>query len=275
MSEERPTMKVSPKKLLFKIRPSFNPTEPEITSHAMWRELCPPRGGSNQLVKGNSAWELISQFFPSNSSVEPHTPIIPSWLNLLLREMTVDDSCEITGVPEVETNVDLPSHKTHRIGRNHDMVILWKTIAGQRCVACVEAKASESFSCKIGPYYRKHNGKPASRIPERINHMLSDILNLRKVDEAPAKDIHYQLLHACAGTLLEGAKHNAAKVILAVVGFKESTSNDRAFQYFINLLSNEIPLIMKSDFLFGPFNIPGGVLISRKIPLYMIKTKGI
>lgn len=105
---------------------------------------------------------------------------------------------------------------------------------GERVVACVEAKAGESFDVTVkqqtaaanAPQAKAEKDGQISNAPERLKGLLERFVGYPPT-ERRVQDMRYQLLTALAGTLSEAEDQGAQHAVLMVHEFlTDERSND-------------------------------------------------
>ena len=238
-----------------------------INSVEDWFRLAPPKRGERQWKDGRSAKELAKAFFRDDS------PRLPSELQALFaaHPATHELSVEI-GIPEHVTRLDnLPGEH-----RNHDMV-LYGHADTQRVLVAVEAKADEPFgSHTVEEYLRRVEGS-RSNVPKRIEALCQALFG--RLPDHELSGLRYQLLTAAAGTLIEARRKGyvAEAAVFVIYEFiTNSTSDERLAQNsqdldnFIRALGGRT---VAPGELAGPFDVPGGGLVPRSVPLLIGKAK--
>jgi hypothetical protein len=113
----------------------------------------------------------------------------------------------------------------------------------------------------------RERGK-STRFPERADKFSRSLFGFpaltpaREVDPRIA-DLPYQLLSGVAGTIVEAAKHQAARAIFIVhvlesdgLDRKKLEANERGLGMLCQLLRLEVP-VNERDWLLGPARYPG------------------
>ncbi len=211
--------------------------------------------------------ELARSWFRNNDHPQP-----PDELLSLLHSNTHLKGIEFTsGIPELVT--PLPERGE---GRNHDLALIANINDGQVTVT-IEAKADEPFgSDTILEYYnkaikRREKGE-STRVPERIEQLLSMVDPEVPVEKSKWKDIRYQLLTALCGTILQAKIDNSTLAVLVIHEFKTSETdedkhaqNHSELKNFLSVLSGQ-EMDIESGTMYDGFNVDGmGFMIGKVV----------
>lgn len=165
--------------------------------------------------------------------------------------------------------------------RNTDILIDAKDEHGPFLIA-VEAKADETFDKTIAKTLctaleRKLKNSASNGI-RRLEQLASAVLGARDSGAPALKDIRYQLLTACAGVLCEAERKGYSRALMLVHEFVTSKTSDKNharnaedLSRFITRLSRGAVTEVRSGEINGPFEVPGGPLMSRKVGLFVGK----
>jgi hypothetical protein len=234
----------------------------EITTVENWFDYAPPKKGSRQWKDGRSAKELAKVF------LETGVPATPREIRDLL------SSHEALGM--VELDVIFPEHKIaldrfRGETRNADLAALGNGGCG-RVAVTIEAKADEEFGKTVRQTLA--TAPPGSNLRKRIEALANAVLGHAGPE---INDLRYQLLHATAASLIFARENSATAAVFVVLVFdgpscdKENIArNNRDFDFFLKALSPNGPTPADGK-LSGPFVVPGGEFVPRKLPLFIGK----
>ena len=211
-----------------------------------WFRLAPPAGGLRQWKDGRSAKEFARR-----------------WLNGYPSEVreALDSHPHLEGFepdlvePEYETRLDeFPR------ARNHDAVVQGK--ANDRDVlVCIEAKADEKFDDLISE--RLDSASSGSNFPERVRR-LADGLFGRDVSDPAVTGLRYQLVQACAATVIEAANRGLETAVFLIHEFVTDETQDELLRHnsedlnrFVRVLTKGKHLLVSPNGVLGPVSIPG------------------
>jgi len=208
--------------------------------------------------EGRSAMELAKSWF-RNDALSP-----PQELSSLLHSHPRTNQIELTeGIPELVT--PLPERGN---GRNHDLA-LKGTTDYESVTICIEAKADESFgNTTVGEYWlsgiQKRNRGTSTRVPDRVEALLSMVDPVHTIETSQWKDIRYQLLTALCGTILQAKKDNATLAVLVVQEFRtnetsqvKQAGNHEELERFLTVVSDGGEICLEVGKLYGWFNYDG------------------
>lgn len=165
--------------------------------------------------------------------------------------------------------------------RNTDLVVYAKDAFGQFLIA-VEAKADEPFgetapdalASAVERYAQNSRSNGITRIQQLVVALLGPRLN----NEPSLKDIRYQLLTATAGALCKATERGLGRAVLLIHEFvtdktsdKKHDENARDLNHFVARLSHGAVTSVQSEYLYGPFTVPGAPLLSAKVKLFVGK----
>ena len=218
------------------------------TIHALedWFRLAPPSGGLRQWKDGRSAKEFARR-----------------WLNGYPSEIreALDSHPHLEGFepdlvePEYETRLDeFPR------ARNHDAVVQGK--ANDRDVlVCIEAKADEKFDDLISE--RLDSAFDGGDFPERARRLTLGLFGQDQSDSSIANH-RYQMVQACAATVIEAASRGVRTAVFLVHEFVTDETQDNLHQRNSEDLDQFLATLSKGEHSFitpnralGPFSIPG------------------
>lgn len=201
-----------------------------VQSTEEWEVLCPPLGHSEQWVDNRSAKELAKSVF--------ETGTMPNIINEVLSDMKISLPSEMWGVPEKPTILTWGLSGK----RKHD---LWLYNIQSNVAISIEAKTDESFDRKI---YQKRaaSSKKNSDGGVNMNTRLDGILDFVYQGNPPKnkEELHYQLLSATAGAIIEAKHNNISRVAVVFLVFKSDmlstrklNNNEKAWKFFCDSLS--------------------------------------
>lgn len=204
----------------------------QIYSFDQWRRYAPPAKGAPHWKDFRSAKEMARAWLGGLEATVP-----PPLAGAL-------ETCEAfrgfaisTLRPEHETRLDNLGK-----GRQHDLV-LYGTVGPRRAVVCIEGKADETFGLTIDEELARPPRKDAkgpSRIGDRINALSEKVFGRRP--DAQLGTLRFQLLHALAGTMIEGEKTDIAALVVhefvsSTSKSKRLASNDSDFASFMRVVT--------------------------------------
>lgn len=229
---------------------------PDGTLITTWEEWTRPKR-EYQWKAGRSAMELAKAWF-RNGILSP-----PSELLSLLESHDRLKGIQFTdGIPELVT--PLPERGE---GRNHDLALRGHTDS-ESVTVCIEAKADEPFGTDtISDYLNKANKKRekgiSTRVPERIESLLSIVDPDTTISDSKWHNIKYQLLTAICGTIIQAKIDGSTLAVLIIHEFKGSAmcddkqaENHTNFEDFMSVLEG-VPVQVESGRMYGMFNIGG------------------
>jgi len=167
--------------------------------------------------------------------------------------------------------------------RNSDLVVHARDSQGPYLIT-VEAKADEPYGETIAKtmvaaekrYKKSHRSNGVTRIKQ----LAVALFGTPDICDPPLKDIRYQLLTACAGTLCEAERYGYTRALMLIHEFvTENTSDDKHFSNaadlnsFVNCLSNGSVIAIRDGGIYGPFFVPGTPLLLAKVELFIGKVK--
>lgn len=244
-----------------------------IDSVERWFQFAPPMGKEKHWHPGRSAMEIAKAWFPDQSG----KLVVPEELDRLLHSTDAFPGLRFEeGIPEYEVPLDL-----FRGGkRNTDLVLIGHSENG-KVVISVEAKADEPFDQTLDRRLRTVQQKPESKVPDRINLMLTGLFSHSIEKEPDYADLRYQLLTGTAGALIEAKRREAQVAVFVVHEFvgnkstkqKKLETNRGDFEDFARLLLQNPEASITSEKLYGPVDVPGGEFIPNDIPLYFGKIR--
>jgi hypothetical protein len=231
-----------------------------IRSVKDWFRCAPPK---RQWRDSRSAKELAKAWCGDGAASTPAGFLALLRSHELTRELVLE-----RGIPEYVTQLDdIPGE-----GRNNDMVLI--AMAGdRRVIVTVEAKADESFGPQVRTYVEAKR-ETKSRVPKRVDGLLKALFDVVRDGHY---DLRYQLVHACAATLIEARRWEAKLAILVIQEFiRRSIVSQRRLQRnasdlstFVHALAPDLHL--KPGELVGPIVVPGGGFVPCGIPLLIGK----
>jgi hypothetical protein len=234
----------------------------EIVTVDEWFRFAPPRGGARQWVDGRSAKELAKAFLEGGV---PATP--PELCALLSSHQDLGTVDLLVAFPEHKIAIDRFRGET----RNADLAAVGSGKAG-RVALTIEAKADESFGATLRQTLAAAPAK--SNLPKRIAALVKAVFG----DAGPEVDgLRYQLLHGTAASLIFAKEQSATAAVFIVLEFRgpscsrENLDRNRSdFELFVKKLSPSAPPPVTGS-LSGPFLVPGGGFVPRRLPLYVGK----
>jgi len=239
-------------------------TTPQGSPITQYQEWTRPKK-DYQWKAGRSAMELARSWF-RNDRPEP-----PDELLSLFHPDTRFKELQFTsGTPELVTS--LPERGE---GRNHDLSLI-ATTQNEQVTVTIEAKADEPFgSDTILEYYTKaitrREKETSTRVPERIEQLLSMVDPDVPIEESKWKDIRYQLLTALCGTILQARIDDSSLAVLVVHEFRsDGTSaykhkrNHSDLEDFLSVLAGK-KRILVTDKMYDGFSVDGMDLMIGKV----------
>ena len=174
--------------------------------------------------------------------------------------------------------------------RNSDLVVHAQGPHGPFLMT-VEAKADESFGETVAETLAaavdRYLVNNRSNGITRIKQLAEALLGPRQKGDPPLKDIRYQLLTACAGTLCEAQRRGYSRALMLIQEFVTVKTSDNMhtrnaddLNTFVKRLSHGSVTAIRSGGIYGPFLVPGAPLVSAKVPLFVgkvtrnLRTKG-
>ncbi len=200
-----------------------------VHSTKEWEVLCPPLGQSDQWVDYRSAKELAKSVFDTGT--------FSKVVNEVLSDMNIPLPSEMYGVPEKPTT--LPWGQSGK--RKHD---LWLYNKQSNIAVSIEAKTDESFDRKLSQK-KATSKKKNSDGGFNMNARLDGILDYIYQGKPPRYngDLHYQLLSATAGAILEAKSKCISRVAVIFLVFKSNmlskrklNTNEKAWELFCDSL---------------------------------------
>lgn len=182
-----------------------------IDSVETWKEYASPLGGDRQWRDGRSAKELAKYIIQSKGTM-------PKKMQLALSDCC-GVSCSFTWIPEYVTPFDKEEFGKGE-GRHHDLAMFSKN-----AFVGIEAKADEPFDKPLGQW--KESGKTSSAKENREKRANAMCKLLFGEDSTNYQEIHYQLLSAMTGVLLEAEKRGVEVAVLLIITFKKNGSNNK------------------------------------------------
>jgi len=232
----------------------------QIMDAEEWFKHAPPKKGIKQWCDGYSAKELAKSWTTGG----PHVPLE---LEALFKSHEYTQRLTIERVmAEVKTDLDCFGGP-----RNHDLVLIGHDNKCQRIVACIEAKARESFGKIITEELRIAESKKSSNAPTRIHNLSKAIFGCEPNDHI--KTLRYQLLYALAGTLIEAQRQNATMAVFIVHEFVDDASDSSVIangQDFASFF-HSFPGVTKDAFTLG--QLYGPIQAACKVESCKVPTK--
>ncbi len=246
----------------------FHKSGSEIQSIDDWFLLAPPKKGIKQWKDGRSAKELARAWFPSKGQ-----PKIPNDLSRLLDSHNDTKGVIIEkGIPEHIVALDNFRGKQ----RNCDLA-LYGRVGDNPISINIEAKADEPFDLTIQEKLDRVTN-PRSKIPKRIDILCRSLFGKKQQELPEMANLRYQLLTGSAGTLIdaESIKAHIAVFVIHVflsneLDMEKVDQNDKDFNKFIRLLSENPKLKLENGKLLDPIVVNGGEFVPSHIPLYVGK----
>ena len=147
--------------------------------------------------------------------------------------------------------------------RNSDLLVIANDAFGPYVLA-VEAKADEPYGVTLaealGAALERRIENPRSNGIARIEVLATLLLRPRTVGLPKAKDLRYQLLTACAGTLAEAHRRQLARAVMLVHEFITPATSDvnharnaSDLRLFLSRLSGHANRLVHDGELQGPF----------------------
>lgn len=224
----------------------------QIVDLDTWFKYAPPMGGEKQWKDGRSAKEL-ARFLTANY------PNIPHMLSDVLKPFTSAEA-EFTWAGEYETS--FAKHNLGRgTGRNHDAILYNKDI-----FVGIEAKADEPFGDKyLGEEFENASDNKKKRILGLTTMIFGDEVEKHR-------NLRYQLLTACGGTLLEAKEKGTPKAMVLILVFKKegcyTQENDSNNQQDLNVFLSEAGARFLDN---GCYEVPTSYGKQNGIYLYLKK----
>jgi len=192
----------------------FNAAGKKIDSLDDWLRLAPP-AGAGQVAEGRSFVE------PGRAWVEGDAV---DRVTGLLEDHAGHGGVVIeTGIVEKLTQFD----DNPRGPRHHDLLATASFPAGMLVVG-VEGKADETFGDPLDRHVRRAvDASPASGTPKRVDRLATTFFGSTLADDASLGGLHYQLLSALAGTLVDAREQGAVEAILLIHEFRTARTDDR------------------------------------------------
>jgi hypothetical protein len=202
--------------------------------------------------------ELARSWFRENDHPKP-----PEEFVSLFHSCTRLESIHFTtGIPELVTA--LPERGE---GRNHDLALIGTTVDEQVTIT-IEAKADEPFgNDTIFEYWSKatklrEQGK-STRVPERIEQLLSMVDPGIPIKQSRWRDVRYQLLTALCGTILQAQIDGSSIAVLVIHVFNTDhteadkyAQNHHEFELFLSVFAGKI-MTIDAGRMYGGFNVEG------------------
>lgn len=241
-----------------------------IRSVAEWHDVAPPREPQLHWRDDRSAKELARAWF--GDAAGDHDASVPPELAALFRSHDWTRCLRVeSGVAELVTRLD----DFRGEGRNTDLLLTGYD-GRTRVVVGIEAKADEPFGPVTGEYESEaKQANPDTKIPDRVTLLLESLFG----EPSPQhRALRYQLLHACAATLIEAGKRQADLAVFIVHDFLiegqfnaiKVDANARDFAAFLCRFDPQRRHVEPGR-LYGPFDVPGGPFVPRDIPLLVGK----
>ena len=196
----------------------------EIRSLPDWARCGLPETRRKQHWKeGRSAFELARAW---TGTGKPEAP--ENLVGLLAPGAARGEIVYERAIVECETPLPFAS----RGPRCHDLAV-WARRGDSLLLICVEAKADESFGATVTEELAKARTRPVTRFPDRLSWLTSGMLGISAFPAGmggvlnPAiAGIHYQLLSAIAGTLLEAERVGASETVFLIHEFRTHLTRD-------------------------------------------------
>lgn len=243
----------------------------EIRSLEDWELRAGPKS-QDQWVDGRSAKEAARAWLGLNGSELP-----VEVRKTLSSHASFSNVHEWVSEPEAKLSFDsFPGEP-----RNSDLVVYAKDAFGEFLVA-VEAKADEPFGETVpdalASALERYVQNTRSNGVTRIQQLAVALLGSRQNEEPALKDIRYQLLTATAGALCEAERRGLDRAVLLIHEFVTDKTSDekhyanaRDLNSFVARLSHGAVTSVQSEYLYGPFTVPGAPLLSTKVNLFVGK----
>jgi hypothetical protein len=233
--------------------------EQPIESIEDWFRLAPPAGGRRQWKEGRSAKEAARRWLQG---------VPPEVAEALDFHVDLRGFTATFAEPEVKTELDEFPRK-----RNHDLIVEGQGPNGS-VLLCVEAKADETFDKTVA--VRLDEAVPTSNLPERIRRISLALFGDGRVE--PIADLRYQLLQACAGSLIEAQNRRVQSCVLLVHVFRTRLTDDQRIadnaadlDRFVAHLSGGASTAVPSNGAVGPIAVPGYMTVPHSERLYIAK----
>ena len=256
-----------------------------ISTLNQWFRFAPPKKREKHWKDGRSAMELARSWLSGGIAA------MPECVDDLL-DTNEATSGFLPKVAHAELVTKLDSFSGEH--RNHDLVVMG-TVGVKPTLLAIEGKADEPFGPYIGPYYNARSRVQGSNLPTRVANLSELVFGIRYSGDESSHtigDLRYQLLTAVAGAAREGALRGAEQVVFLIQEFTSVPDLDRGLlgtrparvranaddlANFLRELKRRLnaDIVMPgdhSDFLVGPFPLPGGGIVPGGFPLYVGKT---
>lgn len=247
----------------------------EIKGLQDWMRLAPPQE-EYQWAEGRSAMELARRWLEAS-------PEFPSEIAALLgTRPEFVDVMPSEGIAEAET----PPDDFSGYGRHHDLLVVCDRPGATAPIVVlgVEVKVDEPFDRILDVAMAEAlRRSPNSKVPDRIN-LLADALFGGFVAEQHGT-LHYQLLHAAVGAIIEAESRHASLAALIVHEFVTNESlpakhelNAKALESFVRTLtpradSTLLQLSVEPGILYGPFVVRKTPHVTGECPLFVGKAQ--
>jgi hypothetical protein len=242
----------------------INLKQPNGSSINTWQEWTRPKK-DYQWKTGRSALELARAWFRQDTPQPPK-----ELLSLLHSSKRLSNLKLISGIPELVTAL-----LERGEGRNHDLALNGNTDREQVTIT-IEAKADEPFgNDTILEYWskaikRRERGE-STRVPERIEQLLSLVDPDTPVNQTKWKDIRYQLLTALCGTIIQAQIDGSSLAVLVVHVFDtelieadKHAHNHNELELFLSVLADK-PMIVENGKMYDGFRVNGIDLMVGKV----------
>lgn len=242
-----------------------------LTSLSAWETYAGPKS-SNQWVDGRSAKEVARAWIEGGGTNFPEE---------VSSALTSHKAFGLVQAWQAEPEAKLPFDNFAGEPRNSDLVIYAQDLHGPFLIA-VEAKADEPFgetvaetlAAAVDRYLENNRSNGVARIEQ----LATALLGPRQTDDPPLKDVRYQLLTACAGTLCEAERCGYSRALMLIHEFvTNKTSDDKHIRNaadlgtFVRRLSHGSVTTVRSGGIYGPFAVPGAPLLSDRVALFVGK----
>lgn len=195
----------------------------EFSSIWGWFAAAPPKGRDRQWKDKRSAKELAKAWTHKDSVS------IPDGLRRLLDSRPETSGLTLWDIlPEHKTPLDAFGGET----RNHDLIGIGRAGGGQTLLA-VEAKATEPLGPLVEDQLTVAQGKPNSKIPQRVDMLSLALFGIRvsdHVDDDIAAweigHLRYQLLTASCGAVIEAGRRGCGQAVLIIHEFVADPLSD-------------------------------------------------
>lgn len=195
-----------------KLNRNFVTDTKEITTLTDWKILAPPMGGDKHWRDGRSAKELARYITES-------LPQMPKELEQLLSGFSGADSA-FNWSAEYVTDFQKQGYGRGN-GRNHDLILYNDDV-----FVGIEAKADEPFGKKT---IAQELVKAADNKKLRIDKLVSLVFGDETKNHLM---LHYQLLTACGGVLLEAKQRKLRNAVMLVLVFLKKGIGDDGKPYY-------------------------------------------